>query len=180
MFLFSLIAQTSSRNCTDVNPWEMLCPANDTCTLDENVTFTCYVFPSTICDGERTIQLSFPCRYCYQLPVSNITCDDCVDCTPKIDQYFSDCRPTQYCMGNSIFQRKIVCKAAEKSQKTAFLLSLFLGGFAADRFYLGYYISAVFKCLTIGGFGIAYMFDLFLILFGYLGPANGKLFVERI
>lgn len=180
MLFFFLVQNIFSRNCTDVRPWEMLCPPNDQCTLDEVVNFTCYVFPSTQCTGERTINVSFPCRYCFQLPVDKLQCEDCVDCTPKIDQFFSDCFATVPCMGNSIFQRKTVCKAAEKSQKTAFLLSLFLGGFAADRFYLGYYVSAVFKCLTIGGFGIAYMFDLFLILFGYLGPANGKLFIERV
>jgi TM2 domain-containing membrane protein YozV len=67
-----------------------------------------------------------------------------------------------------------------KSQKTALLLSLFLGAFAADRFYLGYYVSASFKLVTFGGLGIAYMADLFLILFGYLGPADGSLFPERL
>jgi TM2 domain-containing membrane protein YozV len=69
---------------------------------------------------------------------------------------------------------------SSKSQKTAFLLSLFLGGFAADRFYLGWYTTAAFKLLTFGGLGIAYMADLFLILFGFLGPADGSLFPERL
>ena len=51
---------------------------------------------------------------------------------------------------------------------------------AADRFYLGHYVTAVFKLITIGGLGIAYMIDLFLILFGFLGPADGSLYTERV
>ena len=159
----------------------MLCnPTTDDCNLDDKVEAKCTVFHSVICQGDRSFTKEINCRYCYQLPETQMECDDCTDCVPSIDTFFSECRAKKECIGNSIFQKKTVCKAAEKSQKTAFLLSLFLGGFAADRFYLGYYVTAVFKCITLGGLGIAYMIDLFLILFGYLGPANGKLFLERI
>jgi TM2 domain-containing membrane protein YozV len=57
---------------------------------------------------------------------------------------------------------------------------LFLGVFGADRFYLKYYVHGVFKMLSFGGLGIVYMFDLLLILFGFLGPADGDLFTERV
>jgi TM2 domain-containing membrane protein YozV len=67
-----------------------------------------------------------------------------------------------------------------KSQRVAFWLSLFLGVFGADRYYLGYYVSAVFKMLTLGGLGIVYFIDLCLIVLGYLGPGDGSLFLERI
>ena len=157
----------------------MLCPPTD-CTLDEEVQITCHVFHSVECDGERQFEKNVTCRYCYQLPEESMVCDDCIDCKPSIDVFFSECRALQPCIGNSLFQKKTVCKASKKSQKTAFLLSLFLGGLAADRFYLGHYVTAVFKLITIGGLGIAYMIDLFLILFGFLGPADGSLYTERV
>jgi hypothetical protein len=57
---------------------------------------------------------------------------------------------------------------------------MFLGGLGADRYYLGYYVTAVFKMLTLGGFGIVYTLDIFLLLFGFLCPADGSLFPERL
>ena len=54
--------------------------------------------------------------------------------------------------------------------------SIFLGGFAADRFYLGYYGWAVFKLLTLGGLGVWTLIDVVLVGSGYLGPANGSLY----
>jgi hypothetical protein len=39
---------------------------------------------------------------------------------------------------------------------------------------------ATVRLVTFGGLDIAYMADLFLILFGYLAPADGSLFPRRI
>ena len=182
-FFFSLFSflSFSAPYCNQTEPYQMLCPfPEEGCTLDQNVQVECTVFHSIDCEGDRTFMLEVPCRFCYQLPENQMTCDDCVDCHPSIDTFFSECRAQSPCLGNSLFQRKTVCKAADKSQKAAFLLSLFLGAFGADRFYLGHYVTASFKLATIGGLGIAYMIDLFLILFGYLGPADGKLYLERV
>jgi len=52
------------------------------------------------------------------------------------------------------------CTTARKSQVTAFVLSLFLGVFGIDQFYLGYVWYGVAKLLTVGGFGLWYLFDL--------------------
>jgi TM2 domain-containing membrane protein YozV len=67
-----------------------------------------------------------------------------------------------------------------KSQTTAFALSLFIGFLGADRCYLGHYTVGVFKGLTVGGLGLIYILDVFLILFGWLGPADGALYPERL
>jgi TM2 domain-containing membrane protein YozV len=48
--------------------------------------------------------------------------------------------------------------------------------FAADRFYLGYIVSGVFKLLTIGGLGLVYVIDIILILLGWLGPSDNAIF----
>jgi hypothetical protein len=48
----------------------------------------------------------------------------------------------------------------------AAMLSLFLGVFGIDRFYLARVVTGIFKLLTAGGFGIWYVIDLILILSG--------------
>lgn len=186
-------------NCSDAQPWQMICREKSTdsmfqsitnnCVLDTNETFQCTVFPSTMCDGPRTFDLTFPCRYCFQLPENDIICEPLTDCTHNIalsrpktmaNDDTTICKAHSYCIGNSIFRKKAQCMKSDKSQKYAFLLSLTLGCFAADRFYLGYYTIAAFKCLTFGGFGIVYLLDLTLIALGYLGPADGSLYYDRL
>ncbi|MGY8911502.1 MAG: TM2 domain-containing protein, partial [Flavobacteriales bacterium] len=61
-----------------------------------------------------------------------------------------------------------------KSQTTALLLSIFLGGLGVDRFYLGYTLLGVLKLITLGGFGIWYIIDLVMIITGDLQPKNGS------
>jgi TM2 domain-containing membrane protein YozV len=55
----------------------------------------------------------------------------------------------------------------------ALILSLFLGWLGMDRFYLGYVGLAVLKMLTLGGFGIWWLFDLLLIVTDNMVDADG-------
>ena len=57
---------------------------------------------------------------------------------------------------------------------TALLLSIFLGGFGVDRFYLGYIGMGILKLLTGGVFGILYIIDIIMIATGSLQPADGS------
>lgn len=50
-----------------------------------------------------------------------------------------------------------------KDPTTALLLSIFLGGYGIDRFYLGDTGLGVGKLLTCGGFGIWAIIDWFMI-----------------
>ena len=54
----------------------------------------------------------------------------------------------------------------EKSYLVTLLLSYLFGMFGADRFYLGKTRSAVWKLVTLGGFGYWWLIDLVLTLFG--------------
>ena len=52
---------------------------------------------------------------------------------------------------------------SSRSQAVAFLLSFFLGILGIDRFYMGQIGLGLLKLLTVGGFGLWYVVDQFLI-----------------
>lgn len=180
--LLALVAGfAGSRECSSIFPYEMYCHEVPGCQLDELVTLNCTAFHSASCTGARTFFLeNVPCRYCYQVPATEISCEQQIDCQPSLATFTTRCRSHTPCMGPSIFEKRGQCMRTSKSLKTAILLSIFLGGLGADRFYLGHYVTAAFKLVTIGGFGIAYLVDIILIAAGYLQASNGALYTERI
>lgn len=57
------------------------------------------------------------------------------------------------------------------------LHSITLGGFGADRFYLGQWREGLGKLFSFGGLGIWTLIDVLLIGVGYVGPADGSLYI---
>ncbi|MCL2680352.1 MAG: TM2 domain-containing protein [Coriobacteriia bacterium] len=63
--------------------------------------------------------------------------------------------------------------APQKSFLATWLLSMILGSWGADRFYLGKIGTGVLKLLTAGGLGIWYIVDLVIVLAGNTTDKNG-------
>jgi hypothetical protein len=63
--------------------------------------------------------------------------------------------------------------APQKNFSTVWLLSLLLGVFGVDHFYLGKVGTGVVKLISLGGFGIWYIIDLIFILTGSARDKNG-------
>lgn len=56
----------------------------------------------------------------------------------------------------------------------ALILSITLGFFGVDRFYLGKKRTAIIKFLTLGGYGIWWIIDIILIALGKTSDAKGR------
>lgn len=95
--------------------------------------------------------------------------------------FLSDCTPKENvgCLGPRTFQKNRLCRWTSGYQwSTSFLLSLTLGGFGADRFYLGHIATGIAKILTFGGFGIWTVVDVILTATGFLHPVDGSLLLN--
>lgn len=60
---------------------------------------------------------------------------------------------------------------------TALLLSIFLGMFGIDRFYLGYPAMGLLKLCTFGFCFLGQLIDIILIASQRLGPADGSAYI---
>lgn len=120
--------------------------------------------------------ISHDCMYCYQLPEQLYSCLQNDTC--KIGSRFkSKCftRERIFCLGNREFSKQIDCNYTSGMKwSTALLLSITLGGFGVDRFYLGNWQEGVGKLFSFGGLGVWTLLDVILIATGYLKPGDSR------
>lgn len=121
---------------------------------------------------------------CY--PAPGISC--CQDFSPSssCDTVFTQLTRSEATEGDKFspanftaaFRKKIPCVSTDGHDfKTALLLSVFLGMFGADRFYLGYPALGLIKLSTLGFFFLGQLIDVILIATQVVGPASGKGYV---
>jgi len=138
------------------------------------------------------------CQYCFQVPEELHICKPLVLIVPDEKSHKvahkPNCSSTRtgdfqivvctvpdnlVCLGSRTFQKYIKCKFTTGYKwSTAFLLSVFLGGFGADRFYLGYIGWGMFKLLSLGGLGVWTLIDVILVGAAYITPHDGSLYED--
>ncbi|KAM9711283.1 TM2 domain-containing protein 3 isoform 2-T2 [Dama dama] len=139
--------------------------------------------------SQKSFVLNMTCRFCWQLPEADYECFSSSNCRavscPR-QRYAANCtvRDHIHCLGNRTFLKMLYCNwTGGYKWSTALALrpvcccSITLGGFGADRFYLGQWREGLGKLFSFGGLGIWTLIDVLLIGVGYVGPADGSLYI---
>lgn len=102
------------------------------------------------------------------------------DCNHGTCRQRSHQTPTWQCECNEPYTSADdeICNYKQKNKLTAFLLSIFVGWFGADWFYLArghaaYIVAGIFKLLTAGGLGVWWLVDWIRILTDSFSDGNG-------
>ncbi|XP_026473657.1 TM2 domain-containing protein almondex-like [Ctenocephalides felis] len=176
-------ANCSRDECYKLLPTCLDCKLNDNCTYGAQINVSCTVRPNVDCHGNREFFRVMTCQYCHQTEHWEHTCAQKANCnsiaTPK-QHYRTNCtvNPDVLCLGKRNFLKNVKCDwTGGYHWSTALILSITLGGFGADRFYLGHWQEGIGKLFSFGGLGVWTLIDVILISLHYLGPADGSLFL---
>ncbi|KAG5669635.1 hypothetical protein PVAND_017519 [Polypedilum vanderplanki] len=118
------------------------------------------------------------CRYCFLTEHWEHDCKQQTNCNSASQIIKTNCtvKPNILCLGNRTFQKNVRCNWSRGSKYfTALVLSITLGGFGVDRFYLGHWQEGIGKLFSFGGLGVWVIVDAILISIGYLGTSDGSL-----
>lgn len=161
------------------------CAFNFNCSYGAKITVDCKPAAGVECSGDKSeaFKRQLLCRFCYQTEPQHYVCDSILHC-PVATAYgrFHETNCTVkrdvMCMGRRRFLKMLPCdwSSGYKWVKALFL-SITLGGFGFDRFYLGMWREGLGKLFSFGGLGVWTIVDVILIAIGYVGPSDGSLYV---
>jgi len=179
--------QDPSISCSSLPLSCISCNCPYSCKYGSTSNASCTAPPEARCEGARNFTLQFKCSYCYltddkthRCSTRDIGCRSVGSPTSKSHWYIANCttRENTICLGKQVFSKKKECNWTEGySWKTACILSITLGGFGADRFYLGHWQEGIGKLFSFGGLGVWTLVDVVLVSTGYIGPADGSLYI---
>ncbi|KAI6178589.1 TM2 domain-containing protein [Aphelenchoides besseyi] len=157
----------------------MSCDFPTDCRKGEPVEVNCTA--NSYCPRGVSIKKEAICQFCWQTEPEEHECEQVKNCsTIDVRLVRTTCRVKSHviCMGSRAFFKNVPCDWTNGySWSTALILSISLGGFGADRFYLGLWKSAIGKLFSFGGVGIWTLVDIVLIAIGYIGPADGSRYI---
>ncbi|KAL3090811.1 hypothetical protein niasHS_007186 [Heterodera schachtii] len=174
-----------------LSPQCLRCDFPSVCPFGDSVVVNCTPSAAFVnCAGDgvvpranvsAVVRLQAKCRFCWQLEQSEIVCEERKNCsTNELTLHRTKCRakPNAICAGRRHFFKNVRCHwTSGHSWRKALFLSVTLGGFGVDRFYLGHWKSAIGKLFSFGGLGVWTLLDIVLIAFGYIQPADESLYI---
>ncbi|KAK3088426.1 hypothetical protein FSP39_019088 [Pinctada imbricata] len=147
-------------------------------------------FVITICRGDQCKDLLMGQYYCDD-PVIDIETQAEVNCREDTHTTEVSCKPAEeiICVdftgsnrtfnGSEVgFYKNVSCRWTNGYHfETSLLLSIFLGMFGVDRFYLGYPAVGLLKFSTLGFFFLGQLVDILLIAMQVVKPSDGSEYV---
>ncbi|XP_047996840.1 TM2 domain-containing protein almondex [Leguminivora glycinivorella] len=180
-YLKSCLGNTS--DCSTLQYPCIECRRNNDCRYGSMDNYTCEVKPKVSCNGPKQFNRTAMCRYCYQTDKWEHRCEQKANCNSlasPLKFYATNCTVSDdvICLGKRRFLKKIRCSWTGGTRwGTALILALTLGGFGADRFYLGHWQEGIGKLFSFGGLGVWTLVDALLIGIHHLGPADGSVYI---
>ncbi|XP_026321058.1 TM2 domain-containing protein almondex [Hyposmocoma kahamanoa] len=182
-YLKSCPSEQDNIQCTVLEYPCIFCNRTIDCIYGGFSNYSCEVKAKVHCNGSRTFNRTAICRFCYQTEKWEHRCDQKANCNSlasPLKYYSTNCTVSDdvICLGTRRFIKKILCSwTAGTRWGTALILALTLGGFGADRFYLGHWQEGIGKLFSFGGLGVWTLVDALLIGIHHLGPADGSLYI---
>ncbi|XP_051953451.1 TM2 domain-containing protein 3-like [Xyrauchen texanus] len=174
--------------CTKLPAECISCTYHHNCSYGQPANLTCRTRAAVHCvnaldQPQQNFTLTVDCRFCWQMDPSQYRCSNfnsCMTVSCPRKRYNATCEVLEHvhCLGKRKFQKRLFCNwTGGYKWSTALALSITLGGFGADRFYLGQWREGLGKLFSFGGLGIWTLIDVLLIAVGYVGPADGSLYI---